>query len=210
MTVQPFQLLRIRNCEQLAPYQNALEHLLQANTAFLHDDHQQPTLAEMLENLTDSIPYLWLVIHPNKPVDKQVWVGSSLTDVVPNRHAFLHGVSVPEARKTGAIELASFAALDTAFDELKVAKLKAEVPHTHHGARGFCQNYQFQCEATFHQDIRINGLWHDVSVYTLLAPTYYQTVRRSLAHVIWKKEETWCKRPQDNPHHQNHLQLTTG
>lgn len=164
----PLRVCRIHSEAELAPYQDSLSRLLKTHRAILLDDAQRSgngtqDTALLFANTASAIPCLWLLVDN----ENRVWAAGALTDVQPNRHAFLHGVSDPGlAIKTGITQ--TFLTLaKTAFEELHLQKIKAEFEANNRGAKGFCLRLGFNREAVFRQDIEVNGQCCDVLVYAL-------------------------------------------
>lgn len=187
-----------------------LEALFKENLKYLHDDLDAPSIPLLLKNLESGIPDIVLALRDDEPSKGKILVGGSLSDIQPGHEAVIHGISLPEARRTGAIEQVAFFLMERAFVDYGVRRLKAIIPKTHQGARGFCLNHRFKPACTIQKGIQVQGQWHPVTHYVLTSNMYYQHTRRNLAHVLWKKEEIFEQSTQNNPHHQNRVQLTTG
>jgi RimJ/RimL family protein N-acetyltransferase len=136
----------------------------------LQEDHQAFLLeAETLyENLLQQLPYVWIAYNRQG----MVIAGAALTQVVPHRHAFLHGIRMLEYRKHPIIRTLTQLVLQEAFTTLGIYKLKAEFEADNRGALGFCRMYGFCKEAHFREDNLIQGQRKDVVVYSLFYPTY--------------------------------------
>lgn len=201
-----FQVVQLTDTFTFQQYEPGIRALLYSNLPFLHDDEDSPDVDRLLRNLKRTLPDVFIVTDK----DGTVLVGGSLTDISAGQTATIHGVSLPVARKTGAIEAVTFALMERAFVDYGVTHLNAVVSQAHLGARGFCQNYRFQPVYTHPKGMLQQGNPVPVTTYQLSAKRYYQQTRRLLAHVLWKKEEEQQQRAQNYPHHQNRIQLATG
>ncbi len=182
--MQPLRIDRIYNTRQFEALHPRLEELLSAHQRLLTDDFV-PSLDTLARNLATTVPFLWV----GRDVDNRLWTGASLNDVIPGRHAFLHGISHPQIRRHPAVTLTAMAALETAFEELAVMKVKAEFDADNRGARGFCLRFGFTKEAHFKDDTRVGGRPKDVVVWSLFAHTYYAQTRRKMQHVLWQERK---------------------
>jgi RimJ/RimL family protein N-acetyltransferase len=122
----------------------------------------------LVENTSTCIPWLWIVIDDVSRVFGLV----SLTDIIPGRHAYLHGVSDPVIRRHAIIQEIAERAIHTAFQQLRVAKIKIEIESSNRAAKGFCLRMGFTREACFKRDNRLRGEWQDVLVYSLFQKCY--------------------------------------
>jgi RimJ/RimL family protein N-acetyltransferase len=164
---------RITRPQQFARHDGALAALIRPHLQVLLDDFSSRTLEEALLNLRDCVPHLWLAFSE----EGRLVAGASLTEVMPGRHAFLHGVGEWRMRRSPMIPILTLAALDTAFTELGVLKVKAAFETDNLGATGFCRRFGFRREALFKADNRVNGVLKDVAVYSLPATDYHQRLR---------------------------------
>ncbi len=163
--------------EALAHHAPGIRHLLRLHRDTLLDDATRcGSLNEDLEHLWQNtaacLPWLWVFVQP----DGVISAIGALSDLQPGRHAFLHGVSHPAFRGAGCVVQTLRPLLQTAFEELALIKVKAELETHNRGAMGFCRRFGFQREALFRQDIAVGGLLRDVAVYTLSAERYRKLV----------------------------------
>lgn len=167
------EILCIHQLEQpnvLANYLPGLWTLVQEWENTLCDDHGN-TLTDLTilsRQLWEQMPYIWVACRWNG----QVVAAASLTQVIPGRYAYLHGMRALPWRKHPAIRLLSEHVLHVAFNQLGVRKVKAEFEADNIGAIGFCRLHGFVKEAHFQQDIKVNGTWKDVVVYSLSRSTF--------------------------------------
>lgn len=164
------QVRRIQSLEAAKPYQASLFKLLETHRHILLDDAQRTGDGQrdsrlLVENTLNTIPYLWLLIDDFN----RVWAAGALTDIQANRHAFLHGISDGALPEKAGITKTFLTLAKVAFEELGLLKIKAEFEADNRGAKGFCLRLGFQKEASFHQDICVNGQLRDVVIYTLPA-----------------------------------------
>lgn len=176
-----FQVRRIHSIEDAKPYQDSLFELLKTHRHILLDDaqrsdNQQQDSQLLAKNTLSAIPYLWLLVDDSN----RVWAAGALTDIQPDRHAFLHGISDFALPEKVGITKTFLALAKAAFEELRLLKIKAEFEADNRGAKGFCLRLGFQREALFHHDIRVNGQLRDVLVYTLSAEKFRTRYRLSL------------------------------
>jgi hypothetical protein len=165
-----FQVRRIQSLEDAKPYQESLFRLLETHRHILLDDAQRSDNPQqdsrfLVENTLSAIPYLWLLIDEAN----RVWAAGALTDIQPNRHAFLHGISDSVLPEKAWITKTFWRLAKVAFEELKLLKIKAEFEADNRGAKGFCLRLGFQKEALFQHDILVNGELRDVFIYTFPA-----------------------------------------
>lgn len=140
----------------------------------------------LLANLEEQLPYVWIVYNRQG----EVVASACLTQVVPGRHAYIHGVRDVEYRKHPALRGLIALIFDTAFSDLRLLKLKAEFEADNRGALGFCRLYGFTREAHFREDIHVQGQLKDVVVYSLFYVTYQQQKEALKRHVIRSKIQT--------------------
>ncbi|WP_303673613.1 GNAT family N-acetyltransferase [Vampirovibrio chlorellavorus] len=164
--------------EALARHAPGIRHLLRLHRDTLLDDaSRSDSLTEDVEllwqNTAACMPWLWVFVQP----DGSISAIGALSDIQPGRHAFLHGISHPAFRGAGCVAQTLGPLLQTAFDELALIKVKAEVETHNRGATGFCRRFGFQREALFRQDIAVSGLLRDVAVYSLSATRYREMMR---------------------------------
>lgn len=164
---------QISSPDALTRYASGIRHLLRLHRDTLLDDAtRSESLTEDVERLWQNtaacMPWLWVFVQ----TDQVISAIGALSDLQPGRHAFLHGVSHPAFRGIGCIEQTLRPLLQTAFDELALIKVKAELETHNRGAVGFCRRFGFQREALFRQDIAVGGLLRDVAVYSLSAQRY--------------------------------------
>lgn len=182
--MRPLRIDRVYTRQQFEAIRSQLSALVAVHQYALTDDFV-PSLSMLVDNLATTIPLLWVA----RDVAGRLWTGASLNEVIPGRHAFLHGISHPEIRRHPAIGLTALAALETAFEELGVMKVKAEFDADNKGAKGFCLRYGFEREAYFREDTRSGGQPKDVTVWSLFAHTYYTQTRRKMQHVLWQEKK---------------------
>lgn len=174
---------QLTTAEALDRHAPGIRHLLRLHRDTLLDDasrckslNESESLHEDLEllwqNTAGCLPWLWVFVQPNGIISA---IGA-LSDLQPGRHAFLHGVSHPAFRGAGCVAQTLRPLLQTAFEELALIKVKAELETHNRGAMGFCRRFGFQREALFRQDIVVGGLLRDVAVYSLSATRYREVV----------------------------------
>jgi hypothetical protein len=170
-------VFRISSMEEWAAYQPTIGALLKTYRSILLDDASRTKNPDadtcfLMENTAACIPWLWVLAD----CAGDVWAIAALTDVQPGRHAFLHGVTHPDLRKSADacrdIERTLFPVLKAAFGPLALLKLKAEFEVDNAGAKGFCLRLGFQREALFKADIKQDGRLRDVAIYSLSAHSY--------------------------------------
>lgn len=173
----------------LEPLLNACEPWLVDDFTEGLDEHDRPVDA-LMENLATTVPNLWVAVAMVDNIP-QVVSASSLTDIVPGREAFLHGISDMSLRHNRSCPLfrslvvqTALAAMETAFSHYGVYKIKAMFRANNPGATGFCWQFGFKREAYFRHDTRCHGVLQDVVVYSLSCPTYFQSTRRNLSYVL--------------------------
>ncbi len=177
-----FHSLRLETPERFERYRAGIQSLLACYQPVLLDDFSLPSKEANPESATDlsgwltentrsCLPWVW-VLHDT---GQNLYALAALSQVIPGRHAYLHGVSHPEwptpqdsPRQRQAV-LTRFAqtVLKDAFHTGGFQKIKAEFEADNQGARGFCLRMGFSREACFKQDNRIRGQWRDVAVYSL-------------------------------------------
>jgi RimJ/RimL family protein N-acetyltransferase len=164
-------LLRICHIQEITQFQRfetSIRALIEHYQAILWDDFSGPNPESLVSNLATYCPWLWLLIDDQA----HVYAIAGFSDIIPNRHAFLHGVSHPTIRKNTALNQLGHFILNEAFDNLGLHKVKAEIEANNLGAKGFCRRMGFTREAHFRQDNRIGGQWQDVLVYSLFAEQF--------------------------------------
>jgi RimJ/RimL family protein N-acetyltransferase len=167
----------ISSMEEWAAYQPAIGALLKTYRGILLDDASRTENPDadtcfLMENTAACMPWLWVLADDAG----EVWAIAALTDVQPGRHAFLHGVTHPDFRKSADagrdIEQTLLSVLKAAFGPLALLKLKAEFERDNPGAKGFCLRLGFQREALFKADVKLDGRLRDVAIYSLPAHRY--------------------------------------
>lgn len=140
---------------------------------FLLDEDTQPSLQEctnLYNNLRQQIPYIWILYNNQQ----EIIAAASLTQVIPLRHAFIHGVKNHQYRKHPMLKIMTDLVFEEAFENLHLYKIKAEFESDNLGALGFCRIHSFTKEAHFKEDNPIGGQRKDVVVYSLFYPAYLQ------------------------------------
>lgn len=176
--------LRIRQIESVEQFQRFSEGiaaLLKIHQPRLQDDFSPPDLQQLVQNTQTYLPWLWVLTEDvefkkekpfNSETDLPVYGLACLSDIIPGRHAYVHGASHPTIRRHPAIPELGHWVLNVAFHQLKVRKVKAEIEANNRGAKGYCRRLGFVREAHFQKDIRINGQWQDVLIYSLFAEKF--------------------------------------
>lgn len=164
-------ILQVRDPETLLRYQTGITALLENHQAALADDFTDP--AHLWPNTASCLPLLWLAADGRG----QVLALAALSDVIPGRHAFLHGATLPRMpqrygtfRRRDWLRLTDTVAdlaIRYAFEHLEVMKVKAEFDAINRGAKGFCLRRGFRQEARLVEDTRLQGQACDVLLYTL-------------------------------------------
>ncbi|MGE0201392.1 MAG: GNAT family N-acetyltransferase [Candidatus Melainabacteria bacterium] len=126
----------------------------------------------LLDNLRTAVPLIWLIVDERADAPSGVFGLCSFTDVIPGRHAYLHGITDPALRHADVVTGLAVSALQTAFEELNVLKVKAEFEADNAGAKGFCWRLGFRREGLLKSDILVNGVMRDVALYTLTRDDY--------------------------------------
>jgi len=172
---------QIESVEQFQPFSAGITALLQFHQSTLRDDFSQQDIQQLVQNTLTYVPWLWVLTDDaefpkEKPLNSttgfSVYGLACLSDIIPGRHAYVHGASHPAIRRHPAISELGHWVLYVAFQQLKVRKVKAEIEANNWGAKGYCRRMGFVREAHFRQDIRINGQWQDVLVYSLFAEKF--------------------------------------
>jgi RimJ/RimL family protein N-acetyltransferase len=154
---------------EFARYEAGVRRLLFMFRETLLDDFCEPEPEILVRNTASYLPWLWLLTD----ADHQVLALACLTEVIPGRHAYAHGVSDPAIRKHPGIAALAETMLSCAFETLGVHKVKAEIEATSLGAKGFCLKMGFTREGCLRRDNRIRGEWRDVLIYSLFAERYF-------------------------------------
>ena len=185
-TIQPLPLrqIAINSAAEFERYKPGIQALLTIYQTVLLDDFCNPHPTHLVDNVGTYIPWLWILADPNGRIDAV----AGLSDIIPGRHAYLHGVSHPDTRKHPAVRALGEWVLQVAFAALGVHKVKAEIEANNPGAKGFCRRMGFIREAHFRRDNRVNGQWQDVLVYSLFAEQWRS--RRPTVHSSAKPVET--------------------
>lgn len=192
-------LLQIRQITELplfTHYQPGIEALLALHQDLLLDDLSKSEylnlesarsdersspgdilLGKLLENTQSCMPTLWMLCD-TAPESKHVYALATLTQIIPGRHAYLHGVTHPAIRKHQAITLMALTVLESAFRDFSLMKVKAEFEADNLAAKGFCQRLGFHREALFRQDIPVNHQLKDVAVYSLTSRDFQQRLNQ--------------------------------
>ncbi len=165
------------------PWPSGLQRCVHSALPWLSTDCCPLTAANVLDNLAAQRPNVWVCTQGNTTL-----AASSISDIVANQTAVLHGIShqqttVEKPTKQAAIAAVSLAALEAAFTEHRAQTVLAHVPHSHAGARGFCWNTGFTRNTTPaqpQQPIIIGGRSIPVYTYTLSAQRYFSTTRQHL------------------------------
>lgn len=159
-------ICQIETLDQFERYRQGLDALLRLHQAVLLDDFSGADPSVLVRNTATYRPWLWVLVDEADAV----YGLACLTDVIPGRHAFVHGVSHPGIRRHPGVDVLGRLVLAVAFERLGVAKVKAEIEAHNRGALGYCRRLGFRREAHFRCDNRLQGRWQDVYVYTLNAP----------------------------------------
>jgi hypothetical protein len=195
-------ILQVQTVEQFQQFEAGILDLLSIYQSVFLDDFCEPNPMTLVNNTRTYLPWLWLLVEeehasnpqavnnaagvcsdeaqknctckncPTKITKKTVYGLACLSDVIPGRHAFVHGVSHPKIRKHSAISTLGKHVLDVAFNTLHVRKVKAEIEANNTGAIGYCRRMGFVREGYYKQDNRIAGQWLDVLVYSLFAERF--------------------------------------
>ena len=174
-------ILQIESLEQFQLFSEGIAALLNIYQSRLRDDFSPNTLQYFVQNTQTYIPWLWVLTDDadtysekrmTKTTEFNVYAIACLSDISPGRHAYMHGASHPAIRRHPTITELGCWILNVAFHQLKVRKVKAEIEASNLGAKGFCRRMGFTREAHFQQDIRINGKWEDILVYSLTAEKF--------------------------------------
>ncbi len=123
----------------------------------------------LLENTASTMPWLWLLAE-----GLTVYAIAALSDVEPQRHAYIHGVSHPSMRRNPRIPELIRHMGRLAFGPWQLLKIKAEFEADNLGAKGFCRRFGFVREGFYRRDIRIGGVLKDVVVASLTAERFEQ------------------------------------
>lgn len=169
-------LWHIQNKDLFQRFKASLQQLLQFYGSVLMDDFCDPNPENLVSNTATYVPWLWLLTDEHE----RVYALASLSDIIPGRHAFVHGMSHPAIRKHPAIHALGHLILKEAFCTLGVHKVKAEVEGNNLGAKGFCRRMGFTREAHFQQDNCIGGQWQDVLVYSLFSEQFKANINNVL------------------------------
>lgn len=178
----------IQTPAQFEHFKGGIEALLSCYRRILLDDFCDSNLspvesdsksdAERLRQLTahtrSCLPWLWIITDDAN----RVLAIAALGQIIPGRHAFLHGVSHPDCPRAMISRLAE-RVLHTGFDSLRLMKIKAEFEADNRGALGFCRRMGFTREAHFKRDNRVGGLLKDVVVHSLFADHFYERLNPS-------------------------------
>jgi RimJ/RimL family protein N-acetyltransferase len=150
---------------------NGIRQLLNLYQSVLADDFTN--LENLLENTLACIPYLWLLVDESQTI----YAIGSLTDIMPQRYALVHGLCEPYVRKNPALQSAYQDIFHCAFEELRLHKLKAEFDADNRGALGFCRYWGFRREACLKEETHRTGQKQDVLIYSLFAERYRNHLR---------------------------------
>lgn len=158
---------RIPDADSLRGYADSLKALLG-----LYRTALAPALPDevLLRNTAACMPWLWLVTDATG----RVYAVASLTDFVPGRHVFIHGVTDSALRRHPVVDVLAWAVLAFAFVRLGVRKVKAEFETDNRAVLGFCRRWGFVREALFGRDLWIRGEWRDVAVYSLTGERFME------------------------------------
>jgi hypothetical protein len=165
-------VFRVQSQNDFQLYELGIMALLKRFQSVLLDDFTAGGVQHLVDNTRGYCPWLWLLVSADPEPSARVYGLIALSDIIPGRHAFVHGVSHPEIRKHPAIHQLAREVLSVAFHDLKVHKVKAEIEADNLGAKGFCRRMGFTCEAQFRQDNKLGGQWRDVLIYSLLAEQF--------------------------------------
>jgi hypothetical protein len=195
-------ILQVETVEQFQQFEAGILDLLSTYQSVFLDDFCEPNPMTLVNNTRTYLPWLWLLVEEDRPSNphhsngsavacsdealkncttkncpikitkKTVYGLACLSDVIPGRHAFVHGVSHPKIRRHPAISMLGKHVPDVAFNTLNVHKVKAEIEANNVGAIGYCRRMGFVHEAHFKQDNCIAGQWQDVLVYSLFAERF--------------------------------------
>lgn len=163
--------LTVRQIDSMAAVEPYLAGLRQIVTFFrkeLSDDFSGDHPDTLLENTLSCIPFLWLITDEAG----NVYASSALSDIVPGRHGFIHGMRLPVVRRHPGVKVLIGMMLRTAFETLGLRKLKAEFDADNRSALGFCLCMGFRREARFPADTVKRGMPCDVLLYALTAEQY--------------------------------------
>jgi len=189
MTYNTFCCIRLETPARFERHRAGIQSLLACYQSILLDDFSLPPREAspeaatdlsgwLTENTSSCLPWVW-VLHD---AGQNLYALAVLSQVIPGRHAYLHGVSRPDwpvsqasPRHRQAV-LTRFAqtVLKDAFDTGDFHKIKAEFEADNLGARGFCLRMGFSREACFKRDNRIRGQWRDVAVYSLFRERFME------------------------------------
>ncbi|HEY9687690.1 MAG TPA: GNAT family protein [Coleofasciculaceae cyanobacterium] len=174
---------QIHTPTEFTRYESGIRRLLFLFRETLLDDFCDPEPEMLVRNTASYLPWLWLLVDS----ENQVLALACLTEIIPGRHAYVHGVSDPAIRKHPGISMLAETMLSCAFETLGVNKVKAEIEATSLGAKGFCLKMGFTREGCLRRDNRIRGQWRDVLIYSLFAERYFLDKARkaqSEAHAL--------------------------
>lgn len=165
MPNKSLRILQLTEPAQFERYKLGIARLLEHyHDVLLDASCREPV--RLLENLAGSLPHVWIITDADG-LGHGVYGLSSLTDEVPGRHAFIHGISDPAIRRHPGITATALTVMNYAFHRLGVLKVKAEFEADNRTATGFCRRMGFRREAWFANDNRVGDTLRDVAVYTL-------------------------------------------
>jgi RimJ/RimL family protein N-acetyltransferase len=176
-TLPALKVFQVQSQNDFQLYELGTMALLKRFQSVLLDDFTAGDVQHLVDNTRGYCPWLWLLVSADPEPSARVYGLIALSDIIPGRHAFVHGVSHPEIRKHPAIHQLAREVLSIAFNDLKVHKVKAEIEADNIGAKGFCRRMGFTREAHFRQDNKLGGQWHDVLVYSLLAKQFNPPIK---------------------------------
>ncbi len=172
-------------------YEPGIRHLIEHYKDILLDVSCGESTDVLIHNLQASLPHLWLVVDENATLASEDRVKAlvTLTDEIPNRHAFIHGVSHPNVRRHPVLMSAAICVMNYAFDTLNVLKVKAEFEAHNKHAKGFCWRYGFQREGYFKHDNVVQNQLHDVVIYSLKKQRFEQWLKKN-RNTLFKNSTT--------------------
>ncbi len=161
--MNPLQIHQIRHNQKFQQYAAGIRSLVGRYQDTLLDVSCGESPEVLVQNLSESLPHVWIISARSADV-----LGlASLTDEIPGRHAYLHGLSHPCLRHHPVVAKTALKAIWYAFSQLKVLKVKAEFEADNRGAKGFCWRMGFQKVAHLIADNQVGGELKDVTLYAL-------------------------------------------
>ncbi len=172
-------------------YEPGIRNLIARYKDILLDEACGENIDILISNLQASLPHVWLVVDENSTIASMDRVKAivTLTDEIPKRHAFIHGVSHPDVRRHPVLMSAAICVMNYAFETLKVLKVKAEFEANNKHAKGFCWRYGFQREGYFKHDNMVQNQLQDVAIYSLKKQNFEQWLKKN-RHTLFKNSST--------------------